>query len=61
MPNLATEGGEAVAPRRLSTKWPVFNESDVFASLETLISGRWRSLSHRPDTYALLKGDRRGQ
>jgi len=50
MVNLAIKGGRLVAPEGLRTKWPVFDETDKFAVLETLTSGRWCALSHGPET-----------
>jgi len=50
MPNLAISGGRPVVPAGLRTKWPIFDESDKFAVLETLTSGRWCALSHGPDS-----------
>ena len=50
MPNLAIKGGSPVAAGGTSTKWPIFDKSDIFAVLETLTSGRWCALTHGPET-----------
>jgi len=50
MPNLAISGGRPVVPAGLRTKWPIFDESDRYAVLEALTSGRWCALSHGPDS-----------
>ena len=50
MVELAINGGKPIAPGGLSARWPIFNETDIFAVLETLTSGRWCALSHGPET-----------
>lgn len=41
MANLAIQGGRPVAPRGISTEWPIFGEEEKEALLEVLESGRW--------------------
>jgi dTDP-4-amino-4,6-dideoxygalactose transaminase len=50
MYKLALKGGKPVAPYGLRTEWPVFDESDKYAVLEALSSGRWCAITHGPDT-----------
>jgi len=50
MVELAIKGGRPVAPWGLQTKWPIFDETDKFAVLETLTTGRWCAVSHGPET-----------
>jgi len=50
MAKLAIKGGRPVVPGGLQTKWPIFDETDKFAVLETLTSGRWCALWHGPET-----------
>jgi len=44
MAKLAINGGSAVAPDGLKTRWPIFDESEKNALLEVLESGHWCSL-----------------
>jgi dTDP-4-amino-4,6-dideoxygalactose transaminase len=50
MAKLAIRGGSAVVPGGLRTKWPIHDDTDKFAVLEALTSGRWCATSHGPDT-----------
>ncbi|MBS7627658.1 DegT/DnrJ/EryC1/StrS family aminotransferase [Candidatus Bathyarchaeota archaeon] len=50
MAELALKGGKPVAPYGLKIEWPVLDETDKYAVLEALVSGRWCSLTHGPDT-----------
>jgi len=51
MAQLAVKGGRPVVPGGLHTKWPIFDESDMFAVLHALMSGKWCALWHGPETY----------
>jgi dTDP-4-amino-4,6-dideoxygalactose transaminase len=50
MAKLAVKGGRPVAPGGLRTKWPIFDDTDKYAVLEVLTSGRWCATTHGPET-----------